>query len=62
MKRWIVVLLAALLLIGSVAAVADPIHIGGGPMTMSSSPIHIGGGPIMLTSSPIHIGGGPFAY
>ncbi len=73
MKRWIV-LLVAIVLMGSAAAFADPIHIGGGPMLMSQppqaqgpmrasvcSPIHIGGGPTLL-SSPIHIGGGPFAY
>ena len=47
MKRWIVLLLAGLLLAStSAAALADPLHIGGGPMTMSvSSPLHIGGGP-----------------
>lgn len=62
MKRWIVLLVAVVMLVGSAGALAGPIHIGGGPYTMSSSPIHIGGGPFTLTSSPIHIGGGPFAY
>jgi hypothetical protein len=58
MKRWIVVGLAAVLVgVLVFGALADPIHIGGGP-TVTSSPIHIGGGPRLL-SSPIHIGGGP---
>jgi|GEM_PF-795327 len=58
MKRWLVTLSAALLVAAmTVAVCADPIHVGGGPMMMSS-PIHVGGGP-MLSSSPIHVGGGP---
>ena len=62
MKRWLVIL-AAVLIVASLAgtALADPIHIGGGPQMESlSSPIHIGGGPtILMMTSPIHIGGGP---
>ena len=46
MKRWLVVF-SAVLVAATLAfsALADPIHVGGGPMTMSA-PIHVGGGPI----------------
>jgi hypothetical protein len=37
MKRWIVLLLAGLLLAStSAAALADPLHVGGGPMMMAT--------------------------
>ena len=46
MKRWIALLLGALLLVSAAtAAVAAPLHIGGGP-ALCSAPLHIGGGPI----------------
>ena len=47
MKRWIVLLLATLLLASmTTVAFASPLHIGGGPKaTVTSSPLHIGGGP-----------------
>ena len=60
MKRWLVIVSVALLVAAMTVAVsAKPIHVGGGPMLMSS-PIHVGGGP-MLMSLPIHVGGGPTA-
>ncbi|MGB2982295.1 MAG: hypothetical protein WBC63_00355 [Candidatus Bipolaricaulia bacterium] len=47
MKRWIALLLAGLLLASiATAALAGPLHIGGGPKSsVTSSPLHIGGGP-----------------
>ncbi|MDD4903652.1 MAG: hypothetical protein PHV11_02825 [Candidatus Bipolaricaulis sp.] len=58
MKRWVIVgIIVALFLTVAVGASADPIHVGGGPKSLSS-PIHVGGGPKLL-SSPIHVGGGP---
>lgn len=46
MKRWLVIFAAMLLLAAmAVTASATPIHVGGGPMLMSS-PIHVGGGPM----------------
>jgi len=58
MKRLIALLvILALVMTVGVSLLADPIHVGGGPRTISS-PIHVGGGPRIL-SSPIHVGGGP---
>ncbi|MDD5265392.1 MAG: hypothetical protein PHU43_11235 [Candidatus Bipolaricaulis sp.] len=58
MKRWVIVgVIVALFLTVTVSVFADPIHVGGGPKTLSS-PLHVGGGP-KLMSSPIHVGGGP---
>ena len=58
MKRWIALLVTAVLLVSvATAVVAVPLHIGGGPM-MCSSPLPIGDEPVLL-SAPLHIGGGP---
>ena len=57
MKR-ILVLIAvlSLLVAGTVSALADPIHIGGGTLTATTlSPIHIGGGTLTaMTKAPAH--------
>ena len=45
MKRLIALLvILALVMTVGVSLLADPIHVGGGPRTISS-PIHVGGGP-----------------
>ena len=47
MKRvFVLIAVLALLIAGTVSALADPIHVGGGSFTASStfSPIHVGGG------------------
>jgi hypothetical protein len=45
LKRFLVVgAVVALLLAVAVSAFGDPIHVAGGPKTMSS-PIHVAGGP-----------------
>jgi len=68
MKRWlvVVVLVAVASSVASVGALADPIHVGGGPRMLSSQ-IHVGGGPVVLSAVPFpswlnlpnHVGGGP---
>ena len=57
MKRLITLIaVLALLIIGTVSVLADPIHVGGGTLTAATlSPIHVGGGTLTaLAKVPAH--------